>query len=967
MQYDLPKWFCLMMAIGAVAWADPFSGATWIRDPVFANVPVLELFHRDHEQPPELSGPTHVHTLFRKEIVLKAAPVAAVMAITGDDYYKFFINDSFVVQGPAPAYHFAHPFFEIDVAAQLDAGTNSLAAHVYYQGLRNRVWNSADNRSGFILALDVRYADGTTDRFVTDETWRCFQLEAFPKADTIGYQTQFLEHIDMRAMPRGWRAPGFDDSHWTTPLTGMQDHVFEPQITPPLQLDLWRPVEMRRLDEGRYMYDFGQVLVGHTRVRVQGPEGHVITVRHAEELLETGEPRFDMRANCRYEEHPILSGEEDIIEFYDYRSFRYVEVLNVPHEPEVWVDVRHHPFDPDKSRFRSDNKLLEDIWAICRNGVQMGAQGVIVDCPSREKGQYLGDTVIAARSHLWLTADPSLTKKALMDFAHSRHIHSGLMAVAPGSFMQEIAEYSLQFPLLLLHYYRMSGDTATVRTVMDEVFEGLFAYFARYKNDAGLLAGIDRGQSKWVVVDWPANLRDNYDYDYSLEHGNTVLNAFYYGALRATAELERLLGRNGDAYDIQADRLAQAFARRLVDPDTGLYLDAPGSAHSSLHANAVPLAFGLTEGADPARMLEHIRDKRLACGVYIASYVIEACFRAGDADLGFALLTSEDERSWSEMLRHGATTCMEVWGPDQKWNTSWLHPWSSSPIYLIAEYVFGLSPAAPGWQRIRIAPAPISDLPAMELEVPLPSGRIRARYTQEEGYTYMIPADIPVEVKPPEGVPAQVHVETFDAGSPNNTPAPPSTTSAAPGPPEGAPDVEALERAGWTERVGDGLGLWVSTNAQRLLAIEDGQIIWTTPCSTALNGIGALINSEKTPPGWHRIARKIGDGAPWGQVFRGRTATDEIWQYGQITDEDLVLTRIFILDGLEPGINQGRDAQGQVVDSRERYIYIHGTNEEDLLGQPASRGCIRISNDAAVSLFDLVPVGTLLYIAPEKK
>lgn len=749
-------WLCLFSAIGSPDGEAVFSGAEWIRDPVFEGVPMLNLFHRDFEPVPELIGPKHVHTLFRNEVTLKSKPVAAMLAITGDDYYKFHVNGRFVVQGPAPSYAFDHPYFVLDIGEHLQEGTNSLAAHVYYQGLRNRVWNSADNRSGFMLALDVRYGDGTSERFVTDKDWRCFQLQAFPLSDTIGYQTQFLEHLDMRLMPRGWQETGFDDGDWLPPLTGRQDHVFTLQTTPPLQITRYEPVTSRDLGDGRHDYDFGIVLVGHTRIALQGPAGHVVTVRHAEELDADGFARFDMRANCRYEEHVTLSGEADIIEFYDYRSFRYLELVNVPETPEVWVEVRHHPFDTSRASFTSEHKLLEDTWTICRNGVQMGAQGVFVDCPSREKGQYLGDTLIAARSQFWLTADPTLPKKAVLDFAHSNKIHAGIMAVAPGNFMQEIAEYSLQFPLMLLEYYRLTGDRDTAERVMDNVYDGLFAYFAPYESHTGLLAGIYRDMSKWVLVDWPANLRDNYDYDYSLHHGNTVLNAFYYGSLKAAAELCQLLDRDGTAYLDRAEKIETAFAKHLANPETGLYRDAPGSEHHSLHANAVPLAFGLTAGADKDRMLNHIREKRLSCGVYIASFVIEGCFKAGDADLGFSLLTSMDEHSWHEMLRHGATTCMEAWGPDQKWNTSWLHPWSSSPVYLIGQYVLGIHPARPGWKEVQFAPPLISGLPAMELTVPLPSGKITASFSPEQGYVYTLPEDVPHTVKVPEGLSVRV-------------------------------------------------------------------------------------------------------------------------------------------------------------------------------------------------------------------
>ena len=402
-----------------------------------------------------------------------------------------------------------------------------------------------------------------------------------------------------------------------------------------------------------------------------------------------------------------------------------------PHR--VWVDVRHHPFDPEKAMFTSDNSLLEDTWTICRNAVRMGAQEVFVDCPSREKGQYLGDAVITARAHLWLTADPSLTRKAITNFVHSREIHPAIMAVAPGSFMQEIADYSLQFPVVVLEYYRLTGDRALAEFAMNTVYKDLFDYFAGFENKMGLLAGIDKKNAKWVLVDWPENLRDGYDYDYSLKKGNTVVNAFYYGGLRAAAELQRLLGGDGSAYDARADRLAQSFAAHLADPATGLYLDAPGSEHISLHANAVPLAFGLTAGADPARMLEFIRGKGLACGVYIASYVIEACFKAGAADLGFALLTSTDEHSWNEMLRHGATTCMEAWGPDQKWNTSWLHPWASCPIYLIPQYVLGLSPAEPGGKASILPCRRLKTCPPGEVKTPLPSGQVIAMYDARRG------------------------------------------------------------------------------------------------------------------------------------------------------------------------------------------------------------------------------------------
>ena len=937
----------VMMMVGSVASAQataPFWDAAWLRDPVFENVPVIDLLHRQNAKGPETSGPRNVHTLFRKEVYLREQPTLALLTITGDDYYKLYINGQDAVQGPEGGYAFAYPYYWLDVTEFLKGGVNCLASHVYYQGLVNRAFNSGDNRSGFMMRLAVTYPGGGEEVFQTGLDWKCTTLAAFHGTGTLGYETQFVEDIDMRQIPRGWRSAGFDDSAWAAPLVGRQDHVFTQQITPPLQRYRLDPVVSKDLGGGRYFYDFGKEIVGTTRLRLTGPEGHVITVHHGEELSGPDEVRFKLRANCNYEEKVTLSGEADLVEFYDYRAFRYAEVLDAPGPVEIWVEVRHHPFDEGAATLTSSMPLVEDIWRICKNGVRMGSQGGFLDCPSREKGQYLGDTVIIARSHLWLTGDTMLTKKALKDFADARVIHPGLMAVAPGNFMQEIAEFPLQYPIMLEFYLEHSGDTAFVKKTVEEVFPGLFSYFAGFENASGLLTGL-KGE-KWVLVDWPANLRDGYDYGYAENRANTVVNAFYYGALTTAARLHARLGLDSKPFEERAERVAEAFATQLVDPATGLYVDAPGSKHSSLHANAIPLCFGLTRGADPEAMIDLIREKRLSCGVYIASYVIEGLFRAGEADLAWSLITSDDVHSWNEMLKHGATACLEAWGPDQKGNCSWCHPWSSCPVYLIAEYVMGLSPAAPGWERIRVAPARIHDLPDLELVVPHPLGHVTARYRRDVGYEITAPLGVAVEVETPEGVPVRVR-QALSHRAPVFT-----------------EETEGyLRDMGWQERVGNGLGVWVSVDDQTLWLLDGGVPVWQACCATGANGAGSESGSYKTPLGWHSVAERIGDGAPWGQIFRSRNADGGVWNPGDDVTSDMVLTRILTLNGEEPGFNQGRNADGVNVDSHDRCIYIHGTNGESRIGTPSSHGCIRMLNDDVITLFNRVPEGTPVLIS----
>ncbi len=144
---------------------------------------------------------------------------------------------------------------------------------------------------------------------------------------------------------------------------------------------------------------------------------------------------------------------------------------------------------------------------------------------------------------------------------------------------------------------------------------------------------------------------------------------------------------------------------------------------------------------------------------------------------------------------------------------------------------------------------------------------------------------------------------------------------------------------------------------QSLGLLDRGLLGAACPVSTAANGLGCEEGSYKTPTGWHQIARRIGEGAEPGAVFRAREATGEIWR-GEATAEDLILTRVLTLEGLEPGHNQGPG-----VDSLERYIYLHGTNQEADLGRPVSHGCVRLSNADIVDLFDRVAEGDPLLIA----
>ena len=144
--------------------------------------------------------------------------------------------------------------------------------------------------------------------------------------------------------------------------------------------------------------------------------------------------------------------------------------------------------------------------------------------------------------------------------------------------------------------------------------------------------------------------------------------------------------------------------------------------------------------------------------------------------------------------------------------------------------------------------------------------------------------------------------------------------------------------------------LRVDVATQTVRLVRDGEAVKCWPVSTSRFGLGFEPGSFKTPTGHFAVAEKIGAGAPLWSEFKSRKPTGRIAEPGG--EQDGVLTRILWLDGLDP----------ENANTRERYIYFHGTNREDLIGTPASHGCVRLRNADMVELFDLVPEGAAVEI-----
>lgn len=666
----------------------------WLTTEEFAPLKPINVFSKELERPnlaalhpAELRN---VHMLVRGTVSVPLTEYDRIfICVTADDYYKMKLNGTFITQGPASGYHFHYYWNKADVTEHLKNGENTVELDVYYQGLVNHVWNSGDLRMGFALAV-FGEKDGNLTRICdADETWQYAISRAYLPSHTVGYDTQYMENFDTRlAVP--------SPEEFRPCVAAEHDYTFAPDPVPTLQIYDRSPRESIALPDGSLLCDMGHEVVGTLVIRVRGKEGARLRILCGEEL--EAEPfgkdavvRHEMRCNCDYSEYIILSGRTDTVEQYDYKAFRYFTL--VPEDAdtvieEVFVRVRHWKFDEDACVIHSNSPILDSVFNLCKRGVQMGAQEVFVDCPSREKGQYSGDMTVTALSHILLTGDITLARKGLCDLLRSSRICPGLMAVAPGALMQEIADYSLEVPILVLRDYHFTHDREFMRSCVPYL-DNMLAYFRKYAREDGMLDGV---VEKWNLVDYPENLRDGYDFPLTRPVAagvHNVMNAFYVGAVLQTEEIKDILGiphvKIGAA-------LRDTFNKVFFDYEKGVYRDSETSSHSSLQANMLAPYYGLVPHGYETSVGDFIVSRGLRCGVYMAFFFLKSLCALGRYEDAFRFITSEEEASWYNMVREGGTCCFEAWGKDKKWNTSLCHPWASGPVSVIIEDLIGLQP-----------------------------------------------------------------------------------------------------------------------------------------------------------------------------------------------------------------------------------------------------------------------------------
>lgn len=332
-------------------------------------------------------------------------------------------------------------------------------------------------------------------------------------------------------------------------------------------------------------------------------------------------------------------------------------------------------------------------------------------------------------------------------------------------------EWILHSVLLAWADYMHTGNSESINTYYKDLKAKTLVDLARedglISTQTGLvtddlLHAIHLDNTLRDIVDWPSasfggdgvpGERDGY----VLTDINTVVNAFHYRALVLMAEIANDLDEKADAqfFGQRAEQVKESINDKLFDKKRGIYIDGEDTDHASLHANMLPMAFGIVPDEYRESVAAFIKSRGMACSVYGSQYLLEALYEADEGDYALSLLTSTSERSWAHMTYDvGSTITLEAWDNRFKPNQDWNHAWGAAPANIIPRYLMGIRPLDPGFSRVMIKPQP-GGLSWAAIDLPSIRGTVHVDFssTENEAFTMnvTIPANVTAEVYAPSG------------------------------------------------------------------------------------------------------------------------------------------------------------------------------------------------------------------------
>lgn len=766
-------------ALGA-AHAAPLSlleQASWIRldgDPR-PHSPLLERVCRIQDSP-AVALKTFPSPLMRRDFKVAENVKRATAHVCGLGYFELYLNGAkvgdHVLDPVQTTYDKRACFVTFDITKHLQSGENTVGLMLgngffgqNFAFVRGLKWGEPVA----IAALEIEYANGTTETVATDSNWKAATGPILFDNIYVG------ETYDARLEQAGWSAPGFDDQKWS-PVAVVESPTKQliPQSQPPMRkIKSIAPVKVMPSDDGGWILDMGTNMTGWLRIRVEEPRGTEIRMRFAEHLMPDGKSIDTASTGIHVtgaDQTEIYvckgGGTEEWEPRFTYHGFRYVQINGLGGKPKL-DDFTGWLIRTDVKRigsFECSDPLLNKFYQVSMWTLECNLQGILTDCPHREKCAWMGDMHAVGEAanmnydlrDFWrkVSADMKTVTGAQPPmpgsiFPRDPRVPANI-AVGKRLCQQARPDWGVATVLVPWYSYLYNGD----KRMVEEAWP-LMTGWIEFIEEFGLKTGlIEEGYGDWCppggnkMIDTPVALSST---------------ALFYQALQAMGRMADDLGKPDEAtrYRTRAATIRAAFNRRFFNPDTGDYGSQTGTT-MALHLGLVPEDKITSVAQALARRIAEVDRMHYTTGIHGHRSLYTVLNDHGHETTSWSLL---HQTSWPSLAfvteTHGLTTWPEAvldWPPGERYQRgSYSHPMQSGFAISFHESLGGIrpDPEHPGFKRFILKPCFPKGLEWVKAEHESPHGTISSHWRREGDkiiWDIAIPPGTSAEVRLPDAI-----------------------------------------------------------------------------------------------------------------------------------------------------------------------------------------------------------------------
>ena len=615
----------------------------------------------------------HRLPIFRKEFIIRKSVKRATLFISGLGHFEATINgqkttENFLEPGWTN-YDRSAQYGSYDVTSLMKTDENAIAVMLgngmySVPNKRHFMFTGSFGLPKLILQLYIEYSDGSTDRLVSDKTWKT-------SAGPIVYSSIFGgEDYDATLDPSGWRNPGYDDSGWKQAVElSVVSGRLKSQSTPPLKaMESFMPVKITEQKPGLWIYDMGQNSSGIPAIEVSGKRGSKIKITPGELLDKDGRVTQEALWGPHFYQYTLKGeGVEKWQPKFTYYGFRYLQIEGAvpegksnPGNKTIIHELKalHTRSSADQvGKFNCSSPLFNDIFKLIDWSIKSNMTSVITDCPHREKMGWLEVMHLMFPSFQYNYNVQALFSKLVEDMAEAQTEEGLVPCITPeytrfSDVYRQSPEWgvaAIVVPRLIYKYY---GDTKP-QIKHYQMMQAYHAYLSKKAKNKIL----DMGIGDWFDVG------SNPPGPCQLTPTALTGTAFYF---RVTQMMTRISGelkkpKEAAFYRKLAEEIRHAFNQEFFDAENFSYASGSQTALAlALEMKLVPLEFREQLAETLFRVLEE-NDYRITAGDIGHRYLVKALEHLNRPDLIYKIYHRNDVPGYGYQVACGATSLTESW------------------------------------------------------------------------------------------------------------------------------------------------------------------------------------------------------------------------------------------------------------------------------------------------------------------